>query len=192
MDAFHFRNPAAAIVTTLRHASVSEFRLSNRWPIVCLSASKKTGQSTRIVRQTDAQFEYHPDVNTLVYQSEGKELTVHLMCRDTDSESVKSRQESPENYVIDVESRCCCPGKCHYSSGSMGAGAVLVILFVCILVVYVIGGMIYLRVRVGASGIDLIPNRAAWLTFGSLSVLGVRYTLAVIRQQTFQVNYEKL
>ena len=155
-------------------------------------ASKKTGQSTRIVRQSDAQFEDHPDVNVLVYQSGTKTLTVRLMCRDADEDTVKSRQESPEIYVIDVQSRCCCPGKCKYSSGGMGAGAVLVILFLSILVVYVVGGMIYLRVRVGASGIDLIPNRAMWLSFGSLSILGVRYTLAVIRQRTFQVNYEKL
>ena len=157
-------------------------------------ADKKTGASTRIVRQDDVQFEHHDNLNLLVYQTPSALLTVYLTCLDTDEDKINGRQDDAQTYNIYIQSRCCCPGKCTYSEEStgMGAGAVLVIIFVVLLAVYLIGGMVFLRFRQGASGLDMIPNRSMWLNVTSHAIDGMRYSIAVIRHRSLQASYEKV
>ncbi|CAF1312053.1 unnamed protein product [Adineta steineri] len=152
----------------------------------------KTGISNVIARQSDAVFEKHVDENLLAYQSPDFLLLVHLTCRDAHEDTITSRQDGPTIYDIFLTSRCACPGKCHYSDGSMSGGAVFIIILLVLLFVYIVGGMLFLKYSRGATGADIIPNRVMWLNVMSYAIDGTRYSIQIIRQKSFNVNYEKL
>jgi hypothetical protein len=155
-------------------------------------ADRNTGVSSIIAKQSDVLFEHHDNVNVLVYHSSGLLLTVYLTCRDADGETINGRQDDHETFNIYIQSRCCCPNKCHYSSGSIGGGAVFVIILVVLIFVYIVGGMIFLKYKHGATGSDMIPNRSMWLNLTSHTVDGVRYSIQVIRNRSLAVTYEKV
>ena len=154
-------------------------------------ASKSTGQSSTIATQDAVTFEHHDDINFLVYKYNDIELTVSLICRDSDKDSVNGRQDDPRSYAIILQSRCCCPGKCRYSGGSLSGGAVFVIILLVLVSVYIIGGMIYMRVARGASGVDLIPNRSLWLGILDNAKHGFKYCIQVIRGGSSSGDYQK-
>ena len=155
-------------------------------------ADRTTGQSSIIARQSDVEFEHHDSVNLLVYHTSGNLLTVFLTCRDADEDTISGSQDDRETFNIYIQSRCCCPGKCHYSSESIGGGAVFVIILVVLLFVYIVGGMIFLKFIRGATGPDIIPNRLVWTSIASYAIGGVRYSIQVVRNQSLEVNYEKI
>jgi len=119
-------------------------------------------------------------------------LTVVLTCIDSNQDSTKGRQDSGEEFHIEIQSRCCCPGRCQYSSGSIGGGAIFVIILVVILFVYIVGGMTFLKFSRGATGADMIPNRLVWLNILSYAIDGLRYSIQVIRQKSFSIDYQKI
>ncbi|CAF3213947.1 unnamed protein product [Rotaria socialis] len=159
----------------------------------CLT-STTTGQSALIVRPSAVKFEHEENVNLLVYQSGETTLTVYLTCADIDEDKINSRQDSPTIFNIYLQSRCCCPGKCHFStqSGSLTGGAVFVILLVSVLFAYIVGGMLFLKYARGATGTDIIPHRMIWLNVVSYVLDGLRYTLQIIRQRGLNVDYQKI
>jgi hypothetical protein len=120
------------------------------------------------------------------------ELTVSLVCRDSDKDSVNGRQDDANTYSIILQSRCCCPGKCQYSEDSLSGGAVFVIILLVLATVYIIGGVIFLRVTRGATGTELIPNRSLWLNILSYAIEGLRYSIQAIRHQSLSVEYQKM
>ncbi len=122
------------------------------------------------------------------------QLTVLLICRDTDGETINGVREDQETFTIHLESRCCCPGKCKYTNNSNGisGGAVFVILLVVLLFVYLVGGVMFLKFSRGATGSDMIPNRLLWTNIIGYTVGGFQYSTQVIRQRTFSVEYSKI
>jgi hypothetical protein len=128
----------------------------------------------------------------LIYHSPSTLLTIYLMCRDTDEDSITARQDDEVTFYLTVQSRCCCPGRCHYSSGSIGTGAVLVIIFVVVLFVYIVGGILFLRFARGATGQDMIPNRLMWLSLTSYAIDGLRYSIQVVRHRSLNIDYQKI
>jgi hypothetical protein len=155
-------------------------------------ADRNTGQSTVIAKQSDVEFEHHEDVNLLIYHTSGNLLTVYLTCRDADGDSINGRQDDHETFNIYIQSRCCCPGKCHYSGESIGGGAVFVIILIVLLFVYIVGGMIFQRFVRGATGPDIIPNRLVWTNVASYANGGLRYSIQVVRNRSLEVDYQKI
>ncbi|UJR36378.1 hypothetical protein I4U23_029102 [Adineta vaga] len=154
---------------------------------------RNTGSSVVIAKQNDAIFENHQNVYTLIYHTSNMLLTVYLTCREDGEEKINGRQDDQQIFNIYLQSRCCCPGKCQYSSdGSLSGGSIFIIILVVVVVVYLAGGMIFLKYARGATGIDIIPNRTIWLGVVSYAVAGARYSIQVVRQQKFDVNYEKI
>ncbi len=153
--------------------------------------NKNTGQSSLIAKQSAVIFEHHDDINFLVYNYDGTELTVSLFCRDTDTDLINGRQDDAKTISIILQSRCCCPGKCQYSDGSLSGGAVFVIILLVLVSVYIIGGMIFSKVYRGATGAEMIPNRSLWLGILSYAIEGSRYSIQVIRQRSLSVEYQK-
>ncbi|CAF2399827.1 unnamed protein product [Rotaria sp. Silwood2] len=158
------------------------------------STNLKAGVSTIIAKQSDVEFEHHDNVNLLIYHSSDRLLTVYLTCIDADEDTVNGRQDDGRTFNIYIQSRCCCPGKCHYSpnSGSISGGAIFIILLVSILFVYLIGGMIFLKFGRGAAGTDMIPNRLLWINIIIYALDGLRYSMQVVRQKNFNADYQKI
>jgi hypothetical protein len=66
-----------------------------------------------------------------------------------------------------------------------------VIILLVVVSVYIIGGMIFLKVSHGATGADMIPNRSVWSSILSYAIDGLRYSIQVILQRSFSVEYQK-
>ncbi|CAF1034175.1 unnamed protein product [Adineta ricciae] len=145
---------------------------------------KNTGASTLIAKHDKVDFENHENVYTLIYHTSSILLTVYLTCREDGVEKINGRQDDQQIFNIYLQSPCCCPGKCHYSGDrSLSGGAIFIIILFVLLVVYIVGGMIFLRYARGATGADMIPNRLMWLGIVSYAIDGVRYSIQVVRQR---------
>ncbi|CAF0741765.1 unnamed protein product [Rotaria sordida] len=158
------------------------------------STSTQTGMSTVIAKQSEVQFEHHDNVNLLIYQTVDRLLAVFLTCSDSDEDTVNGHQDDAQTFSIYVQSRCCCPDKCHYSpdSGSISGGAIFLILLISILFVYIIGGIMFLKYARGATGSDMIPNRLIWLNITLYALDGLRYSIQIIRHRSFNIDYQKI
>jgi len=172
------------------------FNCNMFYVFIYLADTRAGGISTLIAKQSDAEFEAHENLYTLIYHSSNFLLTVYLTCTDSDKDTINGRQDDEQIFNIYIQSRCCCPGKCHYSSASTGGGGgggvVFIIILLVVIFVYIVGGMIFLRYNRGATGLDMIPHRLMWLGITSHAIDGLRYSIQIIRHRSFGVNYEKL
>ncbi|XP_046884811.1 cation-dependent mannose-6-phosphate receptor [Hypomesus transpacificus] len=71
-------------------------------------------------------------------------------------------------YLFELDSSAVCPAL----SSQLSAGSIILIIGVCLLAVYLIGGFLYQRLVVGAKGMDQFPNYAFWLEVGNLTADG--------------------
>ncbi|CAF4353914.1 unnamed protein product, partial [Rotaria sordida] len=130
------------------------------------------------------------------YQTVDRLLAVFLTCSDSDEDTVNGHQDDAQTFSIYVQSRCCCPDKCHYSpdsgSKSISGGAIFLILLISILFVYIIGGIIFLKHTRGATGTDMIPNRLIWLNITLYALDGLRYSIQIVRHRSFNIDYQKI
>ncbi|GFO45589.1 cation-dependent mannose-6-phosphate receptor [Plakobranchus ocellatus] len=79
------------------------------------------------------------------------------------------------DYEFQLTSKACCPPKNGKSSGGLSTGTILVIVFFCAVVIYLIAGIF---VQVGlksAEGKERIPNFNFWTTIPGLIVDGCRF-----------------
>jgi len=65
--------------------------------------------------------------------------------------------------------------------GGISGGWIFIIILVCIAVLYVVGGVIYKRVRTEDRGIDMIPNKDFWFSLPLLVVAGHLYIWRKLR-----------
>lgn len=148
--------------------------------------------STLVAKQSEATLRQENDQISLTYLHDGISLTVYLNCIDADGDIINGRQDVREKISITLQSRCCCPGKCQFSNDNfITGGAIFLILLVALLAVYLVGGVIFLKVSRGATGSDLIPNRSLWFNVILCTIEGLRYSIRVVRYRSFSVEYQK-
>jgi hypothetical protein len=118
----------------------------------------------------------------MVYTDGGDiKLLVFLLCNTDIKETVKAGKNDDKNYFINFEGPCACPGKCTYKEqSSLSGGAIFVIILICLIATYLIGGIIYLRFVKHNHGIDVIPNRLLWIQMGNDSIGGVRFLVGKV------------
>ncbi|XP_040900233.1 cation-dependent mannose-6-phosphate receptor [Toxotes jaculatrix] len=71
-------------------------------------------------------------------------------------------------YLFELDSSAVCPAL----QSKLSTGSILLIIGVCLLAVYLIGGFLYQRLIVGAKGMEQLPNYAFWVEVGNLSADG--------------------
>ena len=69
------------------------------------------------------------------------------MCRDEDEDITIGRQDDAITYNLYIQSRCCCPGMCHYSTHSQSPMMILIIILIIVLFGYIIGSIIFLKYK---------------------------------------------
>jgi hypothetical protein len=105
-----------------------------------------SNMSILIAKQDTVQFQYNQGSSVLTYQSSnGYYLTVFLICLDEDEDIAIGRQQDEITYNLYIQSRCCCPGICHYSTHSISPVVIVIIIVVIFLFGYIVGGIIFLR-----------------------------------------------
>nr|XP_046255224.1 cation-dependent mannose-6-phosphate receptor [Scatophagus argus] len=71
-------------------------------------------------------------------------------------------------YLFELDSSAVCPA----IESKLSAGSIILIIGLCLVAVYLIGGFLYQRLIVGAKGMDQFPNYAFWVEVGNLSADG--------------------
>ncbi|XP_028984898.1 cation-dependent mannose-6-phosphate receptor [Betta splendens] len=71
-------------------------------------------------------------------------------------------------YLFELESSGVCP----VIESKLSTGTILLIIGICLMAVYLIGGFLYQRLIVGAKGKDQFPNYPFWVDFGNLTADG--------------------
>ncbi|XP_033122736.1 cation-dependent mannose-6-phosphate receptor-like isoform X2 [Anneissia japonica] len=105
-------------------------------------------------------------------KQEGRQSHIMIIC-DEKNELVGNKVVLEENnnrtedcyYLFEITSSIACSE--HPSSG-LSLGSILIILFVCVIFVYILGGFVYQRFIIGAKGMEQFPNIAFWRDFGNL------------------------
>lgn len=160
-------------------------------------ADKKSSISTLVASQQNVEFEENSGLYQLIYHTAGSVLTVTLTCKDSDQEIITGRQDDAKTFDLFITTRCACPGLCQYvdpssGDGSLGGGTVFVIILLVVCFVYVVGGMLFLRFRQGATGLEMIPNRTMWLSLGSYAKAGVQFSIDTICQRKRSTDYQSI
>ncbi|XP_072029421.1 uncharacterized protein [Amphiura filiformis] len=74
---------------------------------------------------------------------------------------------TPAQYDYELKSICACPDGCKSSGGGGGGGlsfgSILCILFVVLVFVYIVGGMVFMKVVKKAEGKEVVPNVNFWM-----------------------------
>ncbi|UJR36379.1 hypothetical protein I4U23_029103 [Adineta vaga] len=150
-------------------------------------------KTTRLVaRQTGRKFTYNHGLSTIIYTNGADtKLQVFLICGTT--ETVEASEVADKLFLIRIESKCACPGKCTYTPSKspigLTGGTIFLIVLFSILITYLIVTTAFLRLVKHEHGINLIPHRTFWLKIGSNSIYGVRFVLGKIRGQN---SYESV
>ncbi|XP_028280294.1 cation-dependent mannose-6-phosphate receptor [Parambassis ranga] len=87
------------------------------------------------------------------------QLEVVLEDRDRDQECF---------YLFELDSSAVCPA----IPSQLSTGSIILIIGVCVLAVYLIGGFLYQRLIVGAKGMEQFPNYAFWVEVGNMTADG--------------------
>ncbi|XP_013380070.1 uncharacterized protein LOC106151385 [Lingula anatina] len=124
-----------------------------------------------IGRQDSAEWSFDPKTQQVQVQyseSTGlKESTIVTWKCDpgvTGDATYKANTGNTSPYTLTVTHASACPSHNTGNTGISG-GTVLIIVFVVLLLVYVIAGIIFNKVRRQASGAELIPNANFWKGF---------------------------
>ncbi|KAJ3597840.1 hypothetical protein NHX12_001356 [Muraenolepis orangiensis] len=83
---------------------------------------------------------------------------------------VKEDRDRQQNcfYLFELDSSTLCP----VEESHISTGTIIIIIGICLLAVYLIGGFLYQRLVVGAKGMEQFPNHAFWVEFGNLTADG--------------------
>ncbi|XP_023150782.1 cation-dependent mannose-6-phosphate receptor [Amphiprion ocellaris] len=71
-------------------------------------------------------------------------------------------------YLFELDSSAVCP----VIKSRLSAGSIILIIAVCLLAVYLIGGFLYQRLVVGAKGMEQFPNYSFWVEVGNMTADG--------------------
>jgi len=82
------------------------------------------------------------------------------------------------HYFMTMTSSAACPFG--GSSGVISAGSILLIVFFSLLIVYLVAGIAFNKIKTGATGKELIPNREKWTSLPSLVKDGCSFTIGLI------------
>ncbi|CAH1792527.1 unnamed protein product, partial [Owenia fusiformis] len=164
--------------------------------------------------QTSAKFENDPTDGLRITYSQtylGVERTtyVQLLCdpsATTASMDVKG-EPTPTNFKMSLTSASCCPsgGPPPVTPGpsggsivvtvvtSISVGTILLIILAVALPLYLAGGMVFKRQRMGAQGVEMVPNIEFWKSIPGLAKDGTLFVVGSIRSKVGgQRNYENI
>ncbi|XP_026226412.1 cation-dependent mannose-6-phosphate receptor [Anabas testudineus] len=105
---------------------------------------------------------------------EARTAMIMISCnRKADTGTLVVVQENREKkqecfYLFELDSSAICP----VIESKLSTGSILLIIGLCLLSVYLIGGFLYQRLIVGSKGMEQFPNYLFWLEVGNLSADG--------------------
>ncbi|PAA76741.1 hypothetical protein BOX15_Mlig017316g1, partial [Macrostomum lignano] len=110
--------------------------------------------------------------------------TVNLVCDKNSAESSVSTQGASGNQLtMDLRSRYACPTATDGSNGGgMSGGDVLLIIFFCLVTVYLLAGILFNRYSRQRSGLQMVPNLEFWMSLPGLAADGAVFTFLELKR----------
>lgn len=149
-----------------------------------IQVDKKTNKSTVVGRYSATRAIGGSDWVMLIYENgdkydahcsgETRQAIVMISCdRKTDMSPLEVVLEDRDRkekcfYLFELDSSAVCPA----IESQLSTGSIILIIGVCLLAVYLIGGFLYQRLVVGAKGMEQFPNYAFWVEVGNLTADG--------------------
>ncbi|XP_066301838.1 uncharacterized protein [Branchiostoma lanceolatum] len=133
------------------------------------------------------------------YTSGQSTRSTELLLECTEDAAVRftatEKKGAPGKYVMTISSLCVCPGRskdCNAAGAAgLSAGSTMCILLTVFVLVYVAGGMLFLRFARGAEGTEMIPNYEFWADFPHLVKDGFTFATRPCRGEEAYA-YEKI
>ncbi|GFN75356.1 cation-dependent mannose-6-phosphate receptor [Plakobranchus ocellatus] len=119
-------------------------------------------------------------------------MRLHLHCSEEEGTLIFENQTStvsPITYNLRLDTVFACLERPGSSSSGLSAGSVLVILFFVAIVIYLVGGTLFLKYVRKAEGKETIPNYEFWTDFPSLVKDGILFTCRGCKAES---TYEKI
>ncbi|XP_033763288.1 cation-dependent mannose-6-phosphate receptor-like [Pecten maximus] len=138
------------------------------------SLTKGTGWILLEFRNGDA---YHTHCN-----KENRRARIMIICDEdvsVGSETINIFEENTNKtgdcyYLFEMASSAVCGSKPVVTFG-LSLGSILVIVFVCVVFLYLALGIVYHRFMLGSKGMEQIPNYSFWQDFGNLQSDGCNF-----------------
>lgn len=104
-----------------------------------------------------------------------RQATIMIICDENASSDNPKFRVIEENrnktndcyYLFEMSHNCVCHKEPFITVG-LSTGSIIVIVFLCAVFVYLVGGFMYMRFVLGAKGYEQIPNYGFWQDFGNL------------------------
>jgi len=109
--------------------------------------------------------------------------TIMIACDEGSSGDISSITE-PSNpsdpnfkcrYQINMKHKAACKKGSGIGPGGLSGGSIFLIIFFVLATVYVVGGIVFNKVRNNAEGVDMIPNFGFWASIPGLVVDGFKF-----------------
>lgn len=104
---------------------------------------------------------------------------VTLICNTNGSDilEVWGETKEPKTYLMNLYTPCACPDGCleQVQDEGLSTGSVLDIIFFVGVFFYLLGGIIYRKIVMGATGAEVIPNYEFWCDFPLLVRDGILF-----------------
>ncbi|XP_062847540.1 cation-dependent mannose-6-phosphate receptor [Trichomycterus rosablanca] len=149
-----------------------------------LVQSNKDGTQVRIGNYTSAQAIKGSDWVMLIYtggtkyhehcSGEERRAIIMISCDRTKASTplsavLENRERDKQCfYLFEMDSSAVCP----VIESKLSIGSILLIVGICCLAVYLIGGALYQRLVLGAKGVEQFPHYTFWSEIGNLSADG--------------------
>ncbi|OWF35446.1 cation-dependent mannose-6-phosphate receptor-like [Mizuhopecten yessoensis] len=159
------------------HVGVYQFKLKDGAPIYEGAISVGKYNNATITRGTGwILLEYRDGKEYHTHCSkEKRQARIMIICDESTSlgsETINVFEEYTNKtdgcyYLFEMASSAVCPPKPVVTFG-LSLGSVIVIVFVCVVFLYLVLGIAYHRFMLGAKGMEQIPNYSFWQDFGNL------------------------
>ncbi|XP_038045186.1 cation-dependent mannose-6-phosphate receptor-like [Patiria miniata] len=122
----------------------------------------------------------------------GRSTVVELECDASAQEprlDVIGESGSSKLYYFRMTTECACPGRCGQTapqSGGLSAGGVMCIIFSVLVVVYFIGGVLFMKFVRGAGGMELVPNSGFWKELPGYIKDGVMFVISCGKRASYK------
>uniref|UniRef100_A0A7M5V4P4 Cation-dependent mannose-6-phosphate receptor n=2 Tax=Clytia hemisphaerica TaxID=252671 RepID=A0A7M5V4P4_9CNID len=166
--------------------------------LACQYASGDPTQTFPLAKPATRVFTYDETNQQVVftYTATSSDLAkrtfnVGLKCDKTvEKPSTSGILEAPTNtYTMTLTHKCACPGVCASdapasdSGKNLSVGSLLCILLVVFVIIYLIGGILFLKYYKKEEGSDVIPHREFWTDFPSKVKDGFKFTVSKVRKK---------
>ncbi|XP_060069574.1 uncharacterized protein LOC132549643 [Ylistrum balloti] len=173
------------------------------------TSTYQIGDSSTAMFSTDASNNVHVIYTSPADDGRFRTVDVTLLCdANAIDPTIQVLGEQGFNsllYAFTITSHCACPGACSLNpnpidpgkatitvEAGISAGTVLCIIAIVGIIVYVGGGMTYMKVKKQATGTGMIPNKDFWTAIPGLIKEGAVFTYQKIRGKISGKQYSAI